>query len=171
MNTRPATAPLVRVVGVGSHHGADAAGWLAIRRLQENGFAARFPAGQVVLSTCDAPAQLPALAEGVRLLAIVDALAGTDAPGTLHCLTTADLVSNPPPASSHALGVAPMLELIEALQGGRVHTVLLGIGVGNRPDMAATPPIRDLVDAILEPLADAVDGCIRRFLQAGAHMT
>lgn len=169
MSTRQANAPLVRVVGVGSQHAADAAGWLAIRRLQENGFAARFPDGQVELAVCDTPAQLPALAAGVRLLAIVDALASNDAPGTLHCLTAADLAGDPHASSSHALGVAPMLELIEALQAGHVHTVLFGIGVGHRPDTMARPPLRDLVETVLEPLADAVEDRIRRFQQAGPH--
>jgi hydrogenase maturation protease len=162
----PASDSRVRIMGVGSHHGLDSVGWYAVRRLQETGFAGRFPAGQVDLSICDTPVQLPALAQGARLLIIIDALPGGDTPGTLHRLTVADLARMSLPASSHALGLAQMLELIEALPGEYMHTTLIGVDVGsawNDPDSAA----RELVDSILEPLANTLDDAIRRFLQSG----
>jgi len=167
LSNEPATTPLVRIAGVGSHHGPDAAGWLAVQRLQETGFAARFPAGTLALAVCDTPAQLPALAAGAGLLVVIDALASDAAPGTLYCLSVADLARDPPPASSHALGPAQLLELIAALEGDRLHAVLFGIGVGNAPGAMDPRSAPDLVDGILEPLAAALGDYIQRFLAAG----
>jgi len=160
----PTRAARIQVVGIGSYQGADAAGWLAVRALQDRDFAGRFPDGLVTLSLCDTPARLPLLAAGAQLVIVIDALTGATVPGSIHCFPAPAQVRDMPPASSHDLGVGQMLALLEALHGSR--TVLFGIGVGNKPATPGLPAGPELVEPVLEALADVLERCIRQSPEA-----
>ena len=124
------TAPApVRIVGIGSASGNDTLGWDAADRLLASGWASRYPAGMLDVSTCATPAQLPAMLNGTHLLLLIDALLDGDTPGRLQRLTTHQLAAASQ-ASSHGVGVAEALALIEALQGGTIQVVVLGVSVG-----------------------------------------
>jgi len=158
-------APVVQVLGVGSQHGTDAVGWLAVKALQDTGFTGRFPDGLVTLSICDSPAQLPLLAAGARLVIVVDALASAGEPGTVTRLDPQALARNAAPASSHDLGTVEMLLLLEAVHDCR--TLLFGIGVGTAVATPGQPTGSQLVETALEPLRAALEGCIRSAPETG----
>ena len=67
------------VVGLGSHHGDDQAGWLAVRRLRER----HFP--EASLACLQHPAELLDMIETDQDLVICDACSGNRDPGTIHC--------------------------------------------------------------------------------------
>lgn len=119
----------VRIVGIGSASGSDTLGWDAADRLLTSGWTSRYPAGVLDVSTCPTPAQLPAMLHGTRLLLLIDALLDDSTPGRLHRLA-ADRLAAGPQASSHGVGVAEALALIDALQGDSIQVMVLGISTG-----------------------------------------
>ena len=100
------------VVGIGSCFGDDAVG-PAVARALAAGPALPLPARVVALERADL-ALLEAL-RGVELAVIVDALEADAAPGRVRRLRREELEAQRRPTSSHALGVAGVLALAEAL--------------------------------------------------------
>ena len=162
MTDTGSTAP-VRIVGIGSASGNDTLGWDAAERLLTSGWAGRYSAGVFEVSTCAAPAQLPAMLNGVRLLLLIDALLDGDTPGRLHRLT-ADQLAAGSQASSHGVGVAEALALIEALQGEAIQVVVLGICAGT-PDHRANSD--GLLDTAWPSLQTTLDEIIGQYLAQG----
>ena len=144
-----ADAPGVQVVGLGSAHGADRLGWLAIEALRRHGFPARFPPGRLALDTCPSPAQLPGLIRPGAGLLLIDALEGRPL-GELLRISWADLQQAAPLSGSHGLGLREMLPLIETLYGPPGPLPLLGIGMGAR----ATEPLDGLPVGLLPQLEE-----------------
>ncbi len=158
----PTPAP-VRIVGIGSASGNDTLGWDAAKRLLTSGWASRYPAGVLEVSTCTTPAQLPAMLNGTRLLLLIDALLDCDTPGRLHRLTV-DTLAAGSQASSHGVGVAEALALIEALQGDAIQVVVLGVCVGT-PDHCANS--NSLLEMAWSSLQTALDDIIGQYLEPG----
>ena len=155
------TAPApVRIVGIGSASGNDALGWDAAERLLTSGWANRYPAGVLEVSTCTTPAQLPAMLNGTRLLLLIDALRDGGTAGSLHRLT-ADQLAAGSRASSHGMGVAEALALIDALQGDAIRVVVLGVSTGT-PDHGAHS--NSLLDTAWPSLQTALDKMIGQYL-------
>jgi hydrogenase maturation protease len=97
------------IVGVGSPHGDDAVGWLAVERL------AGKVAPSVRLVALRQPVELADHLEGCRRLWIVDGCRGSQ-PGTVHRLIWPDArIELATGYSSHGFGVAAALELTAAL--------------------------------------------------------
>jgi hydrogenase maturation protease len=102
---------MIRIIGIGSPFGDDAAGLEAARRL-----AASPPSGCEIVAA-DRPG-----------LGLIDAVRSSAPPGTLHDLSLRRLVHRAPaPASSHAFGVAAALQLAEQLGGGPMRGRVLGV--------------------------------------------
>lgn len=112
----------VRVIGVGTRHGDDAAGLIAAEQLARS----ILPAGAEVL-TCERPApELIDLLAGAEAVVLIDAVAPAGSPGRVHRASPAELRSARA-FSSHALGVAEALALVEALGRRPQRIELVGI--------------------------------------------
>jgi hydrogenase maturation protease len=139
----------VRIVGLGSPHGDDRAGWDAVAMLAD----ADLPPG-IELRTCATPATdlLPAL-HGARRVILIDAVAGS-APGALVRCARGELgASRAAAASSHGMSVPSLLELAQAL--GTLPAELSLLGVQIDPADAEGDGLSAPVAAALPALAQA----------------
>lgn len=126
--SRPAP---VRIVGIGSAHGADRVGWQAIDEIGRRGLVQRLPPGVVSLHRCAVPAQLVNLLEGCRLALLLDAVAAE--PGALLRLRPGELEAGGTTLSAHGLGVRESLQLLSALAAEPPQVRIIGIGIGDPP--------------------------------------
>lgn len=102
------TWPLI--VGLGSHHGDDQAGWLVLDRLRERGY----PATR--LARLQHPADLLDVIDAESSVMICDACVGGDSPGTIRSLCwPTDKMVYQRPAGSHDLSLADVMELGQRL--------------------------------------------------------
>ena len=67
------------VIGLGSHHGDDQAGWLVVKHLRERNFP------EARLACVQHPAELLDLVEADQDLVICDACSGNGSPGLIDC--------------------------------------------------------------------------------------
>ena len=67
------------VIGLGSHHGDDQAGWLVVKHLRERNFP------EAKLACLQHPAELLDMIETNQELVICDACSGNGTPGLIHC--------------------------------------------------------------------------------------
>lgn len=155
---RPAIAPgragsrpgrgAVRIVGLGSPHGDDRAGWAALAVLAER----RLPT-RIELRRCATPATdlWPALA-GARRVVLVDAVAD-DEPGRILRGGHAELAASRAAWSSHGVALDTMLELARTF--GTLPPELMWVGVTIDPARAEGEAISASVAAALPALAQA----------------
>lgn len=138
----------VRIIGVGSPHGDDRAGWAALAALAGRAL----PSG-VQLRTCVTPATdlLPAL-RGARRAVFVDAVAGA-APGRIVRGDRSALAARRAGPSSHGVDLCAMLELAEAL--GALPAELAWVGVTIDPRNASGDGLSPRVAAALPALGRA----------------
>ena len=146
----------VRIIGIGSPHGADAAGWRAVEALQRGGLAARFPPGSVSLENCPAPVQLYRLLEGCRLAVLIDAVA-SEARKPLH-IEPALLRREPARCSGHGIGVAEMLELLDTVATRPPRVLLLGLPLGAAGDQPAR--LQGLLPALSRHIEELIGRCL-----------
>jgi hydrogenase maturation protease len=149
----------VRIIGIGSPHGADAVGWRAVEALQQGGLAARFPADTVSLENCASPVQLYRLVERCRVAVLIDAVA-SDARQPMG-IEPSLLCRERGGCSVHGIGVADMLELLDALAESPPRVVLFGFPIGAAADQSA--PLR----AMLPALSRRIEEVIERYLASG----
>ena len=120
--------PDIRVIGIGSHHGADAVGWLACEMLQVQTTSKR-----VDWQLCRTPTQLPELIANHNAVVILDAVLSDKSVGqvlTLAWSLQQDVYQSP--CSSHDLNVIEALQLASALDQLPMHTYILGITVNQQ---------------------------------------
>ena len=151
--------PGVQVIGLGSPHGADRLGWLAIEGLRERGFATTFPPGQVQLQGCPSPAHLPALIRPGAALLLIDALQGRPL-GEVLRLSWQELRQAPLLSGSHGLGLREMLPLIETLYDLPEPVLLFGIGMGEGAAIPLDGLPADLLPRLEQELMKAVRGLL-----------
>jgi hydrogenase maturation protease len=149
----------VHIIGIGSSHGPDRAGWLAVDALQQSDLAARLPADAVSFSHCRFPAQLWQLVDGCSLAILIDAVCAE--PGAVLEIDSGDLVRWKELHSTHGIGVGEALSLIPVLTDQPPRVVLLGIGV----DTAEAACAVDVVNKALPRVLEAVETFSREFLQ------
>jgi hydrogenase maturation protease len=130
----------IRVIGVGTRRGDDAAGLETLERL------ARAPLpGNVELVACERPSpELVDLLSGADVAVVIDALEPAGTPGRVLRVDPAALR----PAgglSTHALGVAEALALAEALGRGPGRLELVGIEAGEG-DAGLSEPVQRSVE-------------------------
>jgi hydrogenase maturation protease len=141
----------VRIVGLGSPHGDDRAGWAAIATLGS----ATLPPG-VELRNCTAPATelLPAL-RGARRVILVDAVAG-DEPGTILRGDRSALTAGGVERSSHGIEVGTLLDLADAC--GLLPPELTWVGV-------TVDPARTRGESFSAPVAAALPALARAAIE------
>jgi hydrogenase maturation protease len=138
----------VRIVGLGSPHGDDRAGWEAVAAL-----AGRPLPAQVELRSCATPATelLPAL-HGARRVILVDAVAG-GSPGTILRGGRGALAASRAGLSSHGVALDTLLDLAETC--GALPPELAWVGVTIDPTRAAGESLSAAVAAALPSLSRA----------------
>ena len=147
------TWPLV--VGLGSHHGDDQAGWLALDRLRERGY----PIER--LFRARHPAELLDAIDAQQRLVIIDACVGGDSPGTILCFRwPTDRLVYQRPSGSHDLSLIDIMELgqrfgcfpeaadIWTLEGNEW-------SAGTEPSLEVQSAAARVADAIWEACRDA----------------
>ena len=150
----------VRIIGIGSPHDSDAAGWRAVEALQQAALAARFPPGTVSLENCPAPVHLYRLLEGCRLAVLIDAMAGA-APQPMD-IEPALLRREPARCSAHGFGVADTLDLLDSLAAGPPRVLLLGLPVGAAADQPV--PLQTMLPALSRRIVEVIE----EYLASGA---
>lgn len=94
------------VVGLGSHHGDDQAGWLVVSRLKRLGY----PGPKLV--SLQHPADMFDVLDAEQPLVICDACVGDGVPGTIHCFSwPTDRVAYQRASISHDLSLGDVMEL------------------------------------------------------------
>jgi hydrogenase maturation protease len=136
------------IVAVGTAQGEDAAAWQVLEHLDDRAFA---PAGCAVRrARIDRPGtDLLPLLRGAGHAVVLDAMRGGGPPGTVRLLDRRELSLFDDRLSSHALGVAEVLALADAL--GELPQVLhvVGIAGGAFDARRAALAVTDLLRARL----------------------
>ena len=149
-----ALQPDIRVIGIGSHHGADVTGWLACDMLQTQTTSQR-----IDWQLCRTPAQLPELIANYNAVVILDAVLSDKPVGQVLTLTLPDQHEwYNSPCSSHGLNVIEALQLASALGQSPMHTYILGITINQQQDASliaqnALPRLQQELVKILNNLA------------------
>ncbi len=115
----------IRVIGVGTPHGDDAAGLRVAERLARAGL----PEGVRVI-TCERGADLLELLGRSGAVVIIDAMRSGSAPGTVRRISAEALAARAG-LSTHALGVSEALALAHALGRAPERIELVGIEAGS----------------------------------------
>jgi len=149
----------VRIIGIGSGHGTDQAGWLVAEALQRSGFTEGLPEGVVSFAQCRFPAQLWQLLEGCDLAILIDAMSA--APDTVTEVDSEDLVHSKELHSTHGIGVGEALALVPVLTDKPPGIVLIGIGVDAEEGVCSADDVNRALPGVLE----LIDGRLREFLQ------
>jgi hydrogenase maturation protease len=147
------TWPLV--VGLGSHHGDDQAGWLVLDDLQKK----RFPCERLI--RLRHPADLLDHVEAERSLVICDACAGGGLPGTTRLFQwpSENLIYSRP-AGSHDLSLCEVLQLgrqLDCLPDAVRIWVVEGAAwsAGSEPSNSTRVAAASVADAIWEGCSHA----------------
>jgi hydrogenase maturation protease len=149
----------VRIIGIGSSHGADQAGWLVADALQRSELPGHLPAGTVSISQCRFPAQLWQLVDGCELAVLIDAVCAE--PGSVVEIDSGDLVRFKALHSTHGIGVAEALSLIPVLSEHPPRVVLLGIGIDTEDGVCSDEDLSRALPGVLEHL----ESHLQEFLQ------
>lgn len=140
--------PDIRVIGIGSHHGPDATGWLACERLQ-----AQTSSRRIDWQLCRTPAQLPELVDNYNTVVIVDAVLSDKPMGQVFSLLwPIQQETYDSPCSSHGLNVIEALQLASALGQLPMHTYILGITI-SRQQQDATLAVKNALPQLQQELA------------------
>jgi hydrogenase maturation protease len=130
----------IRLIGVGTARGDDAAGLAAAERLA----ATPLPPG-VEVAACERPADLPELLADADAALLIDALAPAGQPGRVRTVGREEL-ARAGRLSSHALGVAEGLALAEALGRSPARVEILGIEAERSQGDSLSEAVRRGVD-------------------------
>lgn len=139
--------PDVRVIGIGSHHGPDATGWLACEMLQAQATSMR-----IDWQICRTPAQLPELVVDYNAIVILDAVLSDKPMGqVLTMVWPVQQEMYHSPWSSHGLNVIEALQLASALGQLPIQTYILGIAI-TRQQQDAAPIVKLALPQLLREL-------------------
>lgn len=127
----------IRVVGIGTRFGDDAAGLLVVQALAAG---SGLPAGVDALP-CSRPVELIDMLDGVDGVVLVDATRSGMPPGTVHEPAAADL-SAARPVSSHGLGVREALAMARALGRAPERIAIIGIEADSTQGDGVSDPVR-----------------------------
>ena len=147
--------PDLGVIGIGSHHGSDATGWLACEMLR-----AQTASTRIDWQLCRSPTQLPELVVDYNAVVILDAILSDKPMGQV--LTLAWPIRQgmyQSPCSSHGLNVIEALQLASALEQLPIHTYILGIAISRQQQdpapvvKIALPQLQQQLQQIQQTLA------------------
>jgi hydrogenase maturation protease len=139
---------MIAVIGIGSTHGDDQIGWIAIDRLRAS------PPPGVSLHQVRGGIELLECLEGQKAAILIDTAAPAGLPGTIRSFVwpCPDL-AEAAPWSTHGLGLVDALRLAETL--GRIpRTVWIDTmeASQNAPGAAPSPEVLAQLDVLLEAL-------------------
>jgi hydrogenase maturation protease len=147
-------APAPAIVGLGSPHGDDQLGWIAVDRLRM-----RLPARVCAVKAASGVELLEFLV-GQQSVLIVDAAAPDRSPGTIRSFGWPCTELAPHLAwSTHGLGVVEALQLAQAL--GRIPSQVVIATV----EAQSTAPGSALSCAVARGLDDLVESIVRRLVR------
>jgi hydrogenase maturation protease len=150
-------AGVTKVIGIGSHHGDDQAGWVVAQRLL-----CRTELTAEVVLVRDVADILDHGLECDRLI-LIDACTSGDTPGSVKRLEWPDArLQASWGTSTHGLSVCEALQLLEQLNRRPENIVFLGVEVQRFSpaacsDAANFPGLAELEAAVLAELAGAPD--------------
>jgi hydrogenase maturation protease len=135
---------LIRIIGIGSPFGDDAAGLEVAKTLAHN------PPTNCEVLVVDRPGtSLLDLLDGTDTAILVDAVRSGARPGTLYCLSFDELVRcNAHFVSSHELGVAASIQLACKLGCAPAWGRVLGIEIPSAPSRIPGPLTRKVQRAV-----------------------
>jgi hydrogenase maturation protease len=162
------TSP-VRIVGIGSAHGADQIGWLAARQLDAAGLKQRYPANLLDIDICESPVLLVTQCSAGQELILLDAYCSDEPVGSIRHFTVEDLDTNHRPASSHGVDLKQALALRESLEDGNPPVSIIGICIGTEADAAAMQTPGEVLEKTFPALLDAIDRDIQEFIRSTAR--
>lgn len=152
--------PLIRVIGIGSAHGADQIGWLACERLQTSMMSNKFD-----WQLCRTPAQLPQLVQDCDAVVIIDATLNAGQAGQVISLAwPIQHHDHQSLCSSHALNVLEAMQLASILGKLPCHTYLLAVTTANPDHDAMT-----VVDNAIPQLQHELNCIVNRIDASGPH--
>lgn len=151
-------AQSVLVVGVGSPFGDDALAWDLVDALQARDFRALGQSTRYLRGDRPGPGLLDMLKGGRRVF-LVDAMQAGLSPGKVRLLNREELLDNARPISSHALGVAEVLKLGEALGALPEELWLLGIQAGSDVTDEMVMAAERAMSRVRERNSEGVDTC------------
>ncbi|HWB10127.1 MAG TPA: hydrogenase maturation protease [Pirellulales bacterium] len=142
--------PTTLLVGLGSFHGDDRAGWEVVERLASR--------GGILNCTCKllrSPGELLDVLEGVERLVICDACAPDGAAGSVHCWHwPADTLLCQRASGSHNLSLVDALRLAKELARLPASVTVWGVeGADFTPGSELSPAVRDGVEKAVEQIA------------------
>jgi hydrogenase maturation protease len=141
---------MIRIIGIGSPFGDDAAGLEVARRME-----AAPPHGCEVVAADRPGAALIDLFDGAGAVILIDAVRSGSSPGTIHDLDLDDIdCLGAALVSSHDFGVAAAVALAMKLGRAPAHGRVLGI--------EASPGGGAGLDAISPPVSAAIEPAIAR---------
>lgn len=147
--------PLIRIIGIGSHHGADATGWLACEKLQSIS-----QWQQLDWCLCRNPTHLPELVQDCDTVVIIDAMLSDQPVGQVVKLSwPIDQDNNLSCYSTHGINVIQALQLAATLDQLPSQTYLLGLSVTSQEQDAeevvssALPQLQQAFGQILNQVA------------------
>ena len=126
----------IRVVGIGTDFGDDAAGILVVQDLCAK---PGLPPG-VDAVPCGRPIELLDLLDGIDGAVIVDATRSGQPPGTVHEPAAGEL-REARPVSSHGLGVREALSMVRALGRAPKRVAIIGIEVASTSGDGVSGPV------------------------------
>ena len=142
-----ALQPDIRVIGIGSHHGADVTGWLACDMLQ-----AQTTSQRIDWQLCRTPAQLPELIANYKAAVILDAVLSDKPVGQVLTLAWPGQHEwYHSSCSSHGFNVIEALQLAAALGQLPPHTYILGITI-NQPQQDASLALTNALPLLQQEL-------------------
>jgi hydrogenase maturation protease len=147
----------VKVLGLGSPHGDDQAGWKLVAFLNE-----RLPA--VAAVALSEPLGLLDHLEGCAHLVLVDACQSGATPGTVLRLTWPDpRLDAPGGTSTHGLGVGSALALARTLRRLPPRVVLISVEVEScEPGADLSPAVRAALPELFRQVLAEVNGATTR---------
>jgi hydrogenase maturation protease len=157
---------MIRIIGIGSPLGDDAAGLVAARRL-----AAAPPRGCQVIAADRPGAGLIDLLEGAAAVILIDAVRSDAAPGAIHVLNLREIGAlGERLVSSHGIGVASAIELAAKLERAPVRGRLIGIeaATGGRGLDEISPAVKDAIERAIA-LARKWAARLSKPARAGRH--
>jgi hydrogenase maturation protease len=139
------------ILGIGSPHGDDQAGWLLIDRLRN--LIGSKPQAVLVEKICTPP-DILALLKGGEELILVDACQSAAEPGRIHCLRYPDSqIAERPARFGHTVSLQQSLELAASTGLAPALCEIWCVeGIDFRPQALVSPLVSQAVDELLDLL-------------------
>ncbi len=151
----------IHIVGLGSPHGDDRLGWVAVGALRRSAVLTALPEQTLTIEKCDQPGTglLQGL-EGSNMLIVIDAVAAGTTAGTLHRLSRDRVGSATGALSSHGFGLAAVLELGRVIGCLPPQVVVFGLEIADTTGEVLSPPVMaavpDLIAAVEREVLEQV---------------